>query len=68
MLERGMFKLNLFKIKLPFFGIGYMSMVEKKKTPIDIKRYRVKNKIASDPHSPISMFSSPEAIGVIVSY
>jgi len=67
MLERGMFKLNLFKIKLPFFGIGYMSMVEKK-NPIDIKRYRVKNKIASDPHSPISMFSSPEAIGVIVSY
>ena len=67
MLERGMFKLNLFKIKLPFFGIGYMSMVEKK-TPIDIKRYRVKNKIASDSHSPISMFSSPEAIRVIVSY
>lgn len=42
-------------------------MVEKK-TPNDMKRYRLKNKITSDPHSPISMFSSPEAIGVIVSY
>ena len=67
MLERGMFKLNLFKIKLPFFW-NRLYVHGGKKTPKDIKRYTVKNKIATDPHSPISMFSSPEAIGVIVSY